>query len=106
MEKSKKDLIRITIGGKVVPFQYGQPVYIIQTVAQAHREWIPPNYSLGGDADGPFDRGHYQTTFTHTKEVNKVPFSFKLLDDYAVEEIFDNAADARFCLLLKEKGLK
>ena len=84
-----------------IPFELNDPVYIIANILHCYKKWVPPDYSLGGDVDGPYDRGHYKNYYTYTKEVKKVKFHFALLDKYKIEEIFSNEEDAYWNLLLQ-----
>ena len=84
-----------------IPFELNDPVYIIANIPHHYTKWVPPDYSLGGDVDGPYDRGHYEDYYTYTKEVKKVKFNFALLDKYKIEEIFSNEEDAHWNLLLQ-----
>ena len=42
-----------------IPFKKNESVWIWVNEQYLTKEWVPPDYSLGGDEDGPFDRGHY-----------------------------------------------
>lgn len=78
-----------------IPFELGQTVYVCETKSFAKKVWVPPDYSLGGDADGPFDRGHYNTEWYSVEEVTKKKFHFGLLDEYSINEIFTSESECK-----------
>ena len=82
-----------------IPFNLGEPVYVLEKHEVIdERKWIKPDYSLGGDGDGPFDRGHYEYTYKTITEIRKVKFHFGLLDKYKITEIYrtrERAEEAR-----------
>lgn len=84
------------------PFELGQKVYVVKEgYVLDHTEWIPPDYSLGGDADGPFDRGHYEPVYVYNLEVKECSFRFALLDKYKIEDIYSDKESAEWALLNK-----
>lgn len=84
-----------------IPFEKKEKVYIIINRPYYYKEWCPPDYSLGGDVDGPFDRGHYTTNVKYKLEIKETVFTFSLLDEYNINEIYKNKEDAEWALLLK-----
>lgn len=86
-----------------IPFELNQKCYIIIKEPHYEKVWNPPDYSLGGDVDGPFDRGHYSTKVTYSLKVKETKFNFSLLDKYKINEIYKQKEDANWALLLKER---
>ena len=86
-----------------IPFELNEKCYIVVDEPHCKKIWIPPDYSLGGDVDGPFDRGHYSTQIEYSLKVKEVKFKFGLLDKYCIDEIYKSKEDADWALLLKEK---
>lgn len=87
-----------------IPFELNEIVYVIKEETILDKEvWIPPDYTLGGDADGPFDRGHYFKTYKKELKIHKKKFHFGLLDNYNINEIYKNYDDAHWALLIKIK---
>lgn len=87
-----------------IPFELGEKVYIIKQIPVYEKEWVPPDYSLGGDVDGPFDRGHWNSYIDHYNyRVQEIEFYFGLLDKYKLNEIYKNEEDANWALLLQLK---
>ena len=90
-----------------IPFELNQEVYVIEKVRYLEREeWIPPNWSAGGDADGPFERGYYNKIYNYKLEIKKIKFYFGLLDKYSLDEIYATYEDANWALLIKQKKEK
>ena len=87
-----------------IPFELNEDVYIIKEETVLDKKvWIPPDYSLGGDVDGPFDRGHYLKTYKKELKIHKKKFHFGLLDNYNINEIYKNYDDAYWKLLTRIK---
>lgn len=86
-----------------IPFELNQKCYIIINEPHYKKIWNPPDYSLGGDVDGPFDRGHYSTKVTYSLKVKETKFNFSLLDKYKINEIYKQKEDADWALLLNLK---
>jgi hypothetical protein len=86
-----------------IPFEINEKCYIIINEPHYEKIWNPLNYSLGGDVDGPFDRGHYSTKITHSLKVKETKFKFGLLDKYSIDKIYKSKEDADWALLLREK---
>ena len=85
-----------------IPFEINDIVYIIENEKYLEkREWVPPDYRLGGDEDGPFDRGHYQEFYNTRKVIKKVRFRFALLDRYPVNKIYKTYEDAHWQICLQ-----
>ena len=97
--KAKKELdMNISI-----PFELGEIVYILKDVEYIDcMKWVPPDYSLGGDADGPFDRGHYENIWKTRTEIKKVKFRLGLLDKYNIDNIYKTYEDAHWALINRE----
>lgn len=86
-----------------IPFELDEPVYILKDIERCNGQvWIPPDYSKGGDADGPFQPGYYQNTYEIITEIKKIKFHFGLLDNYKINEIYKTYEDAHWALLNKE----
>ena len=57
-----------------IPFELNQEVYVYENQRYSTQVWMPPDYSLGGDADGAFDRGHYNTEWHDNYKIVKKDF--------------------------------
>lgn len=78
-----------------IPFELNQEVYVYENQRYSTQVWVPPDYSLGGDADGPFDRGHYNTEWHDNYKIVKKRFCFGLLDKYSINEIFTSKSECQ-----------
>lgn len=87
-----------------IPFELNEKCYVIIKEPHYEKIWEPPNYDLGGDVDGPFDRGHYSTKIKYSLRIKEVKFKFGLLDKYPINEIYKLREDAGWALLLKERN--
>lgn len=84
-----------------IPFNLNEKVYIVINRPYYYKEWCPPDYSFGGDKDGPFDRGHYITKVKFQLEIKETYFKFSLLDKYHINDIYKTKEEAEWALLLK-----
>ena len=90
-----------------IPFELGETIYVLKNIEYlADRRWIPPDYSLGGDEDGPFDRGHYEDIYDTELKIIKGKFRLELLYKYKIDEIYKTYEDAYWALLNKEAADK
>lgn len=74
----------------LIPFKKNESVWIWVNERYSTKEWVPPDYSLGGDGDGPFDRGHYNIKWHDDYKAKNVPFRYGLLDDYLISQIYSS----------------
>ena len=93
-----------------IPFELNDPVYIIVDIPHRYTKWVPPDYSLGGDEDGPYDNnviGNEPKTKIYLSEIKQnnikiLPPDINLSSNkYKIEEIFSNEEDAHWNLLLQ-----